>query len=189
MTEKVKYPLNEAENVANEVLCKLFPYCMKCCIAGSIRRKKPYVGDAEILVIPRWEETIKDGDMFKTASNMLEVKVQELIDSNYLELRKKINGTVTDGHAVKLLRHVASSIPVDIFFTSTENWVSALVCRTGGKTNNEEIARRAKTIGYRWKMSGPGFLEHETGKIFIMKSEKELFQFVGLPYLEPEERI
>jgi len=188
MSEKVKYPLHEAATIAKEVLSKLEPFCSKACIAGSIRRMKSYVGDAELLVIPKWAEVLNEGEMFKSQVNLLEREIQSLIACQYFELRKKINGTVTDGHAVKLLRHIKSGIPVDIFFTTPENWISALVCRTGGKTNNEEIARRAKTIGYRWKMSGAGFYDPESEIMYRMKSEEELFQFVGLPYLQPEER-
>ena len=186
--EKQKYPIAQVLPVADKVLSQLEPYCEKLCIAGSVRRKKAFVGDIEILAIPKFETLVPYGELFGNIENLLELKVQEFIEAGIFKLRVKSNGTTTNGHAVKLLVDTKSNIPVDIFITTKENWYSALVCRTGGKLNNEEIAGRAKKTGYRWKMSGCGFEHAITKQMTRMDSEEAIFNFVGLPYLPPEER-
>lgn len=50
---KTKIPLAEAEQLANHLLAYLSPYCTRIEIAGSIRRRKPCVGDVEIVCIPK----------------------------------------------------------------------------------------------------------------------------------------
>src|SRR3990167_7360212 len=54
--------LARAQEIAAQVLAELSPFCERCEIAGSIRRRKPEVGDIEIVAIPKtvtaglWDE-------------------------------------------------------------------------------------------------------------------------------------
>ena len=47
-----KIALERAQKIANIVLWSLAPYCKKIEVAGSIRRKKPFVRDVDIMLIP-----------------------------------------------------------------------------------------------------------------------------------------
>lgn len=185
---KDRFKIEQAYQVATDLCASLNPYCTKVKIVGSIRRKKKWVGDIELLIIPSFDIIPNSLELFPTKVNITEQTVQKLRLNGTLELRKKKNGTTADGSWVKLLKHVETSIPVDLFFATQQTWISALVCRTGGKDNNEELASRAKSLGYRWEMNGPGFKELNTGKIIQVKQEQDIYQFLGLPYLRPELR-
>lgn len=163
---KIKFPRYEALKVGKELIETFKPVTEKICIAGSIRRETSEVGDIEILYIPKFENR----------------------DTDQLSLRRKINNTVTNGKLVKLFTHRKTGIPVDLFATTASHWFSSLVCRTGGKTLNAEIAAAAKTMGYRWKMGGEGFMHYASSRIIPVNSEEELFRFVGIPYLHPRNR-
>jgi len=44
--------LEKAKAIADEVVRRLGPYCTKIEVAGSIRRRKPWVKDVDIVLIP-----------------------------------------------------------------------------------------------------------------------------------------
>jgi len=181
------FPLAVARQTGYQIIEWFEPVCERIILAGSIRRGKPLVGDIEILLIPQM--AIGDvGELFPQTRNLFEEEFRRRSDSRQLALRRKKDGTTSNGAKVKLCRHTESGIPVDFFITSRDNWFSSLVCRTGSKENNEEIAKRAKRMGFRWKMSGPGFASEETGQIVAAHSEEDIFHFVGLPALDPEKR-
>lgn len=86
----------------------------------------------------------------------------------------------------KLLRHVESGIPVDLFATTEASWWNYLVCRTGGAQTNVRICNAAIAKGWNWAPYGAGFKTREG--LVPVHSEREVFEAVGLKYLEPEER-
>ena len=144
-------------------------------IAGSIRRQKPAVGDIELLCIPKYIDGV----------DMLDAKIQTMIHFNMLGYRLNKLGSKVYGPKNKLLVH-PSGIGVDVFSTTAECWPVALVVRTGGKTTNQRISTAALRRGYRFHAYGSGFTT-PNGEI-ICRSEREVFEAVNLPYLEPWER-
>lgn len=80
------------------------------------------------------------------------------------------------------------------FFTATrDNWFNYLVCRTGGAENNVKICNAAIAKGWKWNPYGTGF-SRENNRVIAgidthqSESERDVFEFVGLKYLEPWER-
>jgi len=155
-------------------------------IAGSLRRRKATVGDIEIVYVSRKVED-KSQDLFEVRErDQVTIVLEDLIERGVLEKRANIKGAFTFGAANKLLRHVASGMPIDFFATSEECWFNYLVCRTGGAATNKRIATAAIAKGWKWNNCGKGFSRgHE---IHQVRSEREVFEFVGLPYLEPHQR-
>lgn len=181
------FPLELARQTGCQIIEQFKPFCSKIILAGSIRRNKAQVGDIEVLLIP--QIIFGDvGELFHQNHNLFEEEFQRRMTAGDFYLRIKKDGTVSNGLKVKLCQHKSSGIPVDFFITSPENWFSSLVCRTGSKESNEEVAKRAKRMGYRWKMSGTGFAHAETGETVPAYSEADIFNFVGLPELPPEKR-
>ena len=187
--EKPKIELSYALEKAEEILATLQPHCLKIQIAGSIRRKKPMVGDIEILYIPKPGTLHLPGDLMPTeVEDLCEEALKTLIESQTLSLRKKVDGTTAFGKKTKLLEISASQTPLDLFRCTPENWFNNLVSRTGGKENNILIAGTALKNGLEWQAFGNGFLHTATQKLFPVLEEKDAFEIVGLPYKPPEER-
>lgn len=187
---KQLYKLEDARKVAEELSFMFEDSCCLLKIAGSIRRKKPNVGDIEIVYVPLVTEGFIDGELniHPSKINKTEEKIQELITNKTLCYRFKKNGTKSFGERVKLLKHIKSGIPIDLFSCTIQEWSNNLVSRTGGKQTNITIASHAKRMGWNWLPFNIGFKHKKTQEIFQTKSERDVFDFVNLPYLEPWER-
>ena len=168
--------LEKAKEIAEQLKALLAPRCERIEIAGSIRRRKPAVGDIELLCIPKY-----DG-----LADQLDGQIGMLMSQGLLDARRNKLGSVVYGLKNKLLRHVESGIGVDIFSTTWQCWPVALVVRTGGKITNQRIAMAALRKGYRFHAYGRGFSTPD-GEI-ICRSEREVFEAVDLSYKEPWER-
>lgn len=168
--------LNKAKAIAENLKSKLEPACERIEIAGSIRRQKANVGDIELLCIPKYFLTI----------DQLDREIKRLISQGILDYRYNKIGSRVYGPKNKLLLHCESGIGVDIFSTTEECWPVALVVRTGGEKNNVKIATAALRKGYRFHAYGSGFTTRSGG--IICRSEREVFEAVDLPYLEPWRR-
>ena len=175
--------LNEARKIAEEVKGWLESYCKRIEIVGSVRRQKPEVGDVELLCITE----IFNGVEFLMPADGLEERVFSLIRHKHLDYRLNSKGSKVYGPKNKLLTHVASGFPIDIFSTDEECWATALVVRTGSKANNIRIAMEAKKRGWRFNAYGSGFTKEDGTKI-VCKTEREVFEVIGLKYLDPWER-
>lgn len=76
---------------------------------------------------------------------------------------------------------------------TAEAYWNSVVCRTGGKLSNTRICTAANAKGWHWepKPDAPGFqrLRGLAGaEQHAILSEREVFDFVGMEYLEPWER-
>lgn len=182
---KIKFPRAAALAVAGELCWALKPWTERLIVAGSLRRMKSEVGDVEIIYIPKFR-TVPDGLFDERQANMADFVLTGLLTSVVITKRRNARGSEVWGPKNKLARHAASSIPVDLFQATAGNWFNYLVCRTGSKESNCRIARAAQARGWQWNPYGPGF--SRPGEIFAVKSEADVFSFVGLPYLEPKLR-
>jgi len=156
--------LGTAQKVAEAVVSELRPDCQKIEVAGSIRRRRPWVHDIDIVVIP------KDYWNF------------------YQHLRGL--GTLTMS-GQKIMRatvpSLAGPVQVDCYVATAENWATLLLIKTGSAQSNIRLASRAKARGWHLAASGDG-LFNEKGERIAGDSELSIFNALGLPYKEPWER-
>jgi DNA polymerase/3'-5' exonuclease PolX len=180
---KKRFPLAQAQGLAQDLLKRLSGACHTIKIAGSVRRWKPWVGDVEVLAIPAFGKK-NSGDLFGTPEtvSLLDQRLEHLVSEGILEYRKNKKGSLTKGEKIKLFRDLETGIPVDVFTTTEESWWNYLVCRTGPKESNEAIAKRARTMGLKWEPYSSGFRVLETGVRIVCRSEREVFETVDLPY-------
>ena len=172
----VRVRAEEALQVAEALKARLDAYCERIEIAGSLRRRRPDVGDIELLVIPKRYREV----------DFVDRVVRHLLHDGILAYRRNTRGSLMYGPKNKFLIDVASGIAVDIFCTDLECWPVALVVRTGGETTNKRIATAALRKGWRFHAYGRGFTSPQGEE--ICRSERDVFEKVGLPYLEPWER-
>lgn len=191
---KTKFPRAEAMAVAAE-LCRemtLAGVSERLIVAGSLRRRKPEVGDIEILYIPKTVMQQDPNELLPklVAVNQVDVLLDDWLRRGVIAKRKTVIGAEPWGAKNKLAVHVASGLPVDFFTATAENWFNYLVCRTGSADNNLAICNAAIANGWKWNPYGPGFsrpcgLGEEQR---AMASERAVFEFAGLKYKEPWER-
>lgn len=189
--EKVKYPRTAALAVVRELLPWLQPWCEELRVAGSLRRERPEVGDVELVFVPK-QEAGPRVDMFSPAPlrPQTDAVFAGLLAAGVIERRRNVAGAEMWGAKNKLARHVESGIPVDFFATTTGAFWNYLVCRTGGARSNVAICNAARAKGWMWNPYDEGFSRPSglAREVHPVASEREVFEFVGLPYLEPKER-
>ena len=155
-----KMALERAQKVADAVVKHLSPYCQRIEIAGSIRRKKPWVNDVDLVLIPK--------DLWNLHSELM--KLGQL----------KMSGK-------KIIRVMVGSTQVDIYVCEPETWATLLLIRTGSKENNIRLCSRAKDMGWHLAASGDGLFNEREERI-AGDSEISIYNALGLPYQRPEQR-
>lgn len=168
--------LARARGIVDEVKGLLKGSCDRIEVAGSIRRQKADVGDCELLCIPKFEGFV----------DLLDQEVRGLAGTHFLDYRLNKLGRRVYGPKNKLMLHVKSGFGIDIFSTTEACWPVSLVVRTGGKDTNMRIATAAIKKGWHLQAYGAGFSTPQ-GDI-VCRSEREVFELVGLPFREPWER-
>jgi DNA polymerase/3'-5' exonuclease PolX len=150
-----------ALSIANEVKDILSPFCSRCEIAGSIRRKKNDCGDVEIVCIPK--------------------KIREFCDA--VNKWQKIKGEPIGKYTQRIHK---SGMKLDIFMATPENWGCIFLIRTGPwEFSKDWMSIIVKKSGqYEQK---EGHLHFQGNRIPVLE-ERDYFDFMGIPYIEPENR-
>lgn len=172
-TGKQRFPQCRAWPIALGLQTLLAPVCECVRVAGSLRRGLPDVGDIELVCIPREGEG-------------LDRALQELMQLRVLEKRRDKRGRETYGPKNKLLLHVPSGIPVDIFTASRENWGMALLVRTGPAEFNIRVMATLLRKGMRGHAYG-GVTVPGRGEV-PCPDEETVFRLLGWDYIPPEHR-
>lgn len=186
-----------ALKVAEKVKELLAPHCEKIEIAGSIRRKKPKVKDIEIVAIPKPYGTgLFQSGIAEVVNQWQKVKgelpckyTQRIIPLNlYIENSKGDRAGVvqTDqGNIAFSGQKTENSIKLDLFFANPLNWGLQLAIRTGSaEYSHKVLATGWVKKGYK---SEGGHL-FKGGEMQIVSEEKDLFDLIGIDYVEPEKR-
>jgi DNA polymerase/3'-5' exonuclease PolX len=186
MSDKPKFPRADALDVTRIILGFIGPFCDRLIVAGSLRRRKPQVGDIEILYIPK--TCIEPDGLFDEKQvNLVDSELDRMLAVRTISKRLSSRGSESWGGMNKLAVHTTSQIPVDFFRATRANWFNYLVCRTGSAENNTRIASAAQTKGWKWHPYGIGFTD-SNGNWVRVESEADVFRLVGLPYREPWDR-
>jgi len=177
--------LQKAKTLAKEIIEDIQPYCKKIKIAGSIRRKNNEVGDIELVAIPKKEKKEVKKNLFDKEIKETCLLTKYIDTSDKYTKRKNKKGQETFGEKNKLL--IYKNYKLDLFSCCKDNWTMIYFIRTGGYKNNIIVASRANELGYSLKMYKNGF-ELPDGSIKQVKNEKEIFDFLNLKYIKPENR-
>lgn len=133
----------------------------KVVVAGSIRRRKETIGDADILVISKNPNPIMD----------------------YFVAMPEVAHVYAHGETKSAVK-LKNGLDVDIRVVPEESYGAALNYFTGSKDHNVELRRIAIENG--WKLSEYGLFKGK--KQIAGKTEEELYKKFGLSYIEPELR-
>ena len=168
--------LEQAQEIAERIKRDLAPHCERIEIAGSVRRRKPDVGDIEIVCIPRQSadfdlfgagRPIRDGGFITACNQIGKIRKGCLRTGKYMQF-----GT-------------AEGIDVDLFTARPENWGLILAIRTGSAGFSHEVLAR----GWVWSgyHSVDGMLTRG-GKQIPTPEEADLFRLAGVEWIKPQER-
>lgn len=201
---KQRIPLAEAEGLAQEVVTLLAPYCARCEVAGSIRRRRPDVGDLEILAIPKIRN---DGsaDLFgdiPAEVNELDERVTQLLVTGEFGRRLDKNGHSAVGSKYKRLTYRDFGLDLFVVLPPAWSYGLALVIRTGPADFSHQLVtpRNATLTDSQGKSrSGllpPWFQVHDFGiyyrdgrtDLVPTPEESDVFEALKLDWIEPAAR-
>ncbi len=186
--ERRRWPLAFAEMVAQVLISRMELACHRIEVAGSIRRRRPEVGDIELVCIPL-EVPVRNllGEVTGHVDALQEA-TDQLMAEGFLDWRRNASGRpISAGPKNRYFVHVPSGVPVDVFCTTEAQWAMAMVIRTGPKDLNRKLMIAARKRGMRGHAYGDGFTLPD-GTRLVCRTEQEVFAAVGWPYLPPEAR-
>jgi len=159
--------------IAEQCRAALVPYCDRIEIAGSIRRRKPQVKDIELVAIPRRIPTGLFGDELVTDPRFCAVVNQ------WPAIKGRPEGKYTQ-------RQLPDGILLDLFRANVDNWGLIFAIRTGSAAfSHHVLATGWVRAGYR---SVDGRLRQPDGSIIPICEEHDLFEILGIPWVDPEAR-
>lgn len=151
-------------------------------ITGSFRRGKKDSGDIDVLVTYNGNstQTIANNNFKKIVDKLKENKY--LVD-DFAFGDKKYNGVC------KLPRHKRFR-RIDIMFTEPDKYPFALLYFTGSQQFNIAMRNRALELGYslnEYSLKKIGSAKNDSID-HIFHNEKDVFNFLKIKYVEPEDR-
>lgn len=150
---------------------------VRCEITGSYRRKNATSGDIDILVTSAGDDYISKYRFF----------VEELIRRNYVSDVLAYGDNKFMGMCI--LPGCTNHRRIDIIVTKPEQYYFELLYFTGNDEFNKEMRSYALELGF--SLSQYAFTNVKTKSIVngSFKSEHDIFEFLGLKYIEPENRL
>jgi DNA polymerase/3'-5' exonuclease PolX len=180
--------LAHAQGIAQELITILNPFCDRIEVAGSVLRKKNICKDIELVIIPKQEITFEG--LFKD-EEVITYPIDKFLWEDYrFDFRLNKDGKRMYGDKNKLLLFETEKygiIALDIFTADQSNFMMVKFIRTGGAENNKKIAITANQLGMSLKIYESCFTDRR-GFTYRMDSEEQIYKFLDLPYLKPEER-
>jgi DNA polymerase (family X) len=158
-----RFPLGAVLPLIDDLVARLERVrgVQRVAIAGSIRRRKETIGDADLLVIAARAATVMDAF----------VRLPEVVH---------VHGKGSTKSSVKL----QTGLDVDLRVVPPESFGAALNYFTGSKDHNVALRRRA--IDRRLKLNEYGLFRGD--RRVAGKTEEEVYAALGLAYIPPELR-
>jgi DNA polymerase (family 10) len=151
-----------AMDLAEELLAELEPMreVLRASYAGSLRRMAESIGDIDLLVAS--EDPAPVMERFTTLP---------VVDRVLAHGETKSSVTTSKG------------LQVDLRVIAPDVWGAALIYFTGSKAHNIRIREMAVRKGL--KLSEYGLFEAASGELIVAETEEDVYERLGLPYIEP----
>lgn len=182
--------LDQAQQLAEKVLASMRPFAERAEIAGSIRRRKAEVKDIEIVAIPRFGQA---RDLFGLdPENLLFNWAQQIEREDRIHWIKPGTSEIIRWPLKEQGRYwrgllVKAEIKLDLFLTTKETWGATYLIRTGSSEFNVRIVGEiARQTGHQFT---DGKLLDRNWQPVSTPEEMDVFRALGIPYVEPENRI
>lgn len=180
MSTGPKMSLPFARNLARRIVDLLEWDCDRIEVAGSVRRCKSEVSDIELVLIPKPEYDLLGYPLFGSG------RIASALEDNGFVLEK-------NGERYKQAHLPGSSVMLDIFLTTPEQWGVIYTIRTGSADFAQWLVTPRNKGG-----ALPSNLQVKDGlitcrgfqevKVIPTLEEADVFEVVHLDYILPEKR-
>lgn len=151
----------------------------KCCIVGSYRRNIESSGDIDVLVSP-----------ISTSITSIEcVKFFKQIINAFIQSKYIVETLAYGNHKFMGICKIGEkNRRLDILFTPVLEYITSLVYFTGSQQFNIKMRARALELGYTLNEHSLTPLKDNIPKPSLFETEKSLFNFLKMEYVEPKNR-
>jgi len=199
----LRLPLAEAQALADEVVSLLAPACERLVVAGSIRRRRPDVGDIELVAVPALAYEIERVDLFtrrEVTRDRLETRCADLLAGGVLAHRYDRNGRPAWGPKYKRLLYRGFALDLFAVPPPAENFGVILALRTGPVEWNQQLVLKRSQggwlprglffkDGWLWKLPPPYTADLALQATRVpTPDEASLFRVLGYACVPPEKR-
>ena len=168
MSAGTRILLAQALDIAGGLIQQLEPHCEVIGLAGSIRRQRPTIGDIEIVCVPRPYD----------ASPLFASGIATVVNQ-----WPKVRGELPCRYTQRLL---PEGIPLDLFMVHPDGYGLQRAIRTGSADWCRQVLAPA------WVRAGfhseSGLLRRADGSVVPARTEPELFDLIGLRWVDPQDR-
>ena len=161
---KKRTALAKGKQIAAKVERWLKPYARRLLLAGSVRRKRPTIGDIEFVVLPK-------------KSLGVEGLASVLTERGYRV-----------GPSIRTAKKVVDGVKVELYIVHhPEEFGAMAFMYTGDRTFNMAMRKKAMAMGYLLNQYGV-WTRDKKRAILQSTQERDFFEFLKVPYHTPEER-
>lgn len=178
---KEKIPRNEIDEIKDFILNILFEIDPELfgIICGSYRRMLPESSDIDLIIVHPKAKTQKDTLKHNHITDFVKLlKKKEFITDS-------LTGEDVPTKYMGIFKWNNKFRRIDIRYMPYESYYTAILYFTGGKEFNRKMRHLALDMEYVLNEYG---IYNEKGVMFKVKSEKDVFDILGMEYLIPEKR-
>lgn len=193
MSSNAKLPYRQVFPLAEKLVERLAPACTRIEIAGSLRRRRPFVGDIEVVAVPKFERPV----MGQTPAecwdwSALDHLLAQWDRAKQIDILKggKLRGRDRKYTQFAFVSNAGQQYTVDLFLQpDPATWGVNLMIRTG----SQEFSQRMVTPKAKGGLM-PDELHVADARVWrgpealATPEERAVFELWGIPYVRPEER-
>lgn len=217
-TSSKKMPWNEAWALARGWVERLRPLCDRVEIAGSLRRRVDWVGDLEIVALPKLRLMYTAQDLLGPDYTYHLSYDHPSHDAPNVPERQRYNAKRKDrqwakeaalqvaariGRPVKVVgglpgKYTQVALPegitLDLFTPEPDAWALVFLIRTGSAEFVHALAQHSRRLGFTWhegrvyKTIGRDREAKPIGEPYRLENEEDVFRFFGVRWVPPTER-
>lgn len=192
--------LQQASNIATQLVEYLRPHCDRIQVAGSIRRESPFVNDIEIVCQPKGQP---QEDLFGFVTG--QIRSKEFIQA-LTAIGEKVKGQPADGRYCRFKVN-GTPLEVDVFMPEPADYFRQLTIRTGSRDFVKNfIAGGWKKKGWCGTPDGLRLMRECTGRPNasggtdwtcnvknptlppVWENEEAFFTWLGMLFVKPKYR-
>lgn len=178
---KIKIPYNEITNITKILKKDLKKENIQCELlnAGSYAMKKAFSGDIDYICVFK-EKYYQYKELKEKVKNML-------IKNEYF-IANLLNGNEKDIYLIKINKN-SKVRQMDIGFVEEKHKYFYILYFSSSRDFSKKIRLEASKKGY--KLNEKGLYDKKSGKLidFQPKSEKDIFDYLHMDYIKPENRF
>lgn len=190
---KSHVPLDQARHIADQILDRFAPACLRIEVVGSIRRAEPVIGDIELIAIPATDRPVFGANPDKWNWTRVDHLLAELDSAGKIDI---VAGNNHRGPERKMVRFMVIGSKNNLY--QVELWLQPSPSTYGMnkmfRTGDRYFAQWMITSSEKGGALPPGWwsddaiLHDADGNVVATPEEEDVFTALGLPFVEPQDR-